>query len=144
MTSSKIAECIHGATRVLGRPNGDIILAWNDLPDIDRNLAIKAVDELMINPQSKTYEELHDLWWELKIQDGWVFGEFHSHELKTHPCMIPYQDLPKSELIKDEIWSANALEKLKPLFYTIWTTNSYQDFPGQGLQIMNVWRSGEY
>lgn len=39
------------------------------------------------------------------------------------------------------VFSNGAIPKLKKVYDTIYTTNSYQDFPGQGLVVKNVWRS---
>lgn len=39
------------------------------------------------------------------------------------------------------VFSNNAIARLKESYDTIYTTNSYQDFPGQGLVVKNVWRS---
>lgn len=45
--------------------------------------------------------EEHDRWWESKKQQGWVHGPVKDGDAKTHPCMIPYDELPQCERQKD-------------------------------------------
>ena len=53
-----------------------------------------------------TPEEAHDSWWRKYEEMGWKFGEVRDTEKKTHPDMIPFNDLPKDEQDKDEIFLA--------------------------------------
>lgn len=45
----------------------------------------------------------HQNWMEYKKSEGWVYGEVKDPEKKTHPCMVPYCDLPDSQRIKDMV-----------------------------------------
>ena len=40
----------------------------------------------------------HDVWAESRIADGWSFGKARDDEKKKHPCLIPYEELPESEI----------------------------------------------
>lgn len=113
----EIASSIHGATRALNRANGDLIPPWEDLTEEEKLRAEVAVERLLSDPISRSHEELHNLWWELKIKDGWQYASEYSIELKTHPCMIPYNELPEIELIKDAIWGA-LIEVFRPYWRT--------------------------
>ena len=38
------------------------------------------------------------------VADGWVYGIVKDPESKTHPCLVPYQDLPAEQRIKDSLF----------------------------------------
>ena len=52
----------------------------------------------------------HEVWSAGRIRDGWTYGEERNDAAKTHPCLIPYEDLPESEKEYDR---NTALETLK-------------------------------
>lgn len=43
----------------------------------------------------------HDNWLKQKVAEGWVYGEVKDPEAKTHPCCVPYEELPESQKFKD-------------------------------------------
>lgn len=53
------------------------------------------VDELL-EAMSKN---VHEVWAEGRISEGWTYGEVRNEILKKHPCIVPYENL--SELEKD-------------------------------------------
>lgn len=59
------------------------------------------VRALVSNPEF-TSEDLHNLWLEGKIEEGYTLGEY-SKESKTHPLIKPYHKLSKNILDKDKI-----------------------------------------
>jgi hypothetical protein len=102
LTSYQIAEIIHSCTSRIPRTDGSLVPVWCDLPNAHKQHAINAV-EIIMNSPSRTAEELHNLWMEPLIQDGWIRGE-HNFELKQHPSIVPFNELPESEVLKDELW----------------------------------------
>ncbi|MCS6958407.1 MAG: RyR domain-containing protein, partial [Aquificaceae bacterium] len=40
-------------------------------------------------------EELHNLWMEEKLSQGWTYGPVRDNEKKTHPNLVPYEELPE-------------------------------------------------
>lgn len=42
-------------------------------------------------------ESVHDGWAKRRIAEGWTLGDQRDDEVKTHPCLVPYVDLPDSE-----------------------------------------------
>ena len=52
----------------------------------------------------------HEVWSAGRIAQGWTFGEKRDDTKKTHPCLIPYEELDESEKEYDR---ATALETLK-------------------------------
>ena len=42
-------------------------------------------------------ESVHDEWSKRRIVEGWKLGSQRDDEAKTHPCLVPYNELPESE-----------------------------------------------
>ena len=45
-----------------------------------------------------------DLWTHDKLADGWRFGPVKDADAKTHPCLLPYDDLPAWQRAKDALF----------------------------------------
>lgn len=43
---------------------------------------------------------------EEKVNDGWVYGEVKDADKKTHPCIVPYNELPEFQKKKDHLFIA--------------------------------------
>ena len=48
----------------------------------------------------------HDAWMADKIADGWRYGEIKDAEAKTHPCLVPFDQLPREQQAKDALFRA--------------------------------------
>ena len=57
-------------------------------------------------------ENVHEVWAKQRIEEGWKFGTEKNSELKTTPCLVPYNELPDEEKEYDR---QTALETLKVL-----------------------------
>lgn len=55
-------------------------------------------------------KNVHEVWAAGRIADGWTYGKKRDDEKKTHPCLIPYEELPDSEKEYDR---KTSLETLK-------------------------------
>jgi len=51
--------------------------------------------------EGATAEELHESWCAFKRADGWVYGEVKDGDAKTHPQLIPYDQLDAGQKLKD-------------------------------------------
>ena len=51
------------------------------------------LDELV----EKIAKNVHEVWAQSRIEQGWTYGEERNDELKHHPCLVPYEDLPEIE-----------------------------------------------
>ena len=49
----------------------------------------------------KMSKNVHEVWAETRISQGWTYGEQRNDELKKHPCLVPYNELPESEKAYD-------------------------------------------
>ena len=54
-----------------------------------------------------------------RMNEGFVYGEHRDDEKKTHPCLIPYEDLKPSEKEYDLNTSLETLKVIKKLGYKI-------------------------
>lgn len=55
-------------------------------------------------------ENVHEVWAERRIADGWTFGPVRDDTRKQTPCLVPYADLPE---IEKEYDRNTALETLR-------------------------------
>ena len=42
-------------------------------------------------------ENVHEVWAQSRMEQGWTYGEERDDLLKHHPCLVPYEDLPEVE-----------------------------------------------
>lgn len=60
----------------------------------------------------KLAENIHENWAAQRIRDGWSFGTDRDDLKKTHPCLVPYDELPEREREYDRL---TVMETLKTL-----------------------------
>ena len=78
---------------------------WGEAPDWQKESAIKGVEFLLSNPDAPV-SATHDSWTEQKLADGWIYGETKDEEAKTHPCLVPFEELPIEQKAKDHLFAA--------------------------------------
>ncbi len=61
----------------------------------------------------------HEVWSEGRIRDGWRYGERRDDEAKTHPCLVPYEELSDEEKAYDRATSMETLRLVMKLGYKI-------------------------
>jgi hypothetical protein len=71
---------------------------WSEAPE---NIRASAIDGVTGALEGATPEQSHENWCAFKVQDGWSYGEVKDVEKKTHPCLVPYGDLPEAQKKKD-------------------------------------------
>lgn len=102
----EIARACHEVNRGYCRALGDDSQpAWEEAPDWQQESARSGVRFHLSDP-TLTPEKSHAEWSRHKIADGWVFGETKDPEKKTHPCLVEYSELPKSQRLKDYLFKA--------------------------------------
>ena len=105
-----IARVCHEANRSVQIVSGDpaVSPSWMLAPDWQRASAVEGVEKALAG---STPEQLHESWCAFKSADGWVYGPVKDADAKTHPCLVPYADLPPEQKAKDALFGAivNAL-----------------------------------
>lgn len=64
-------------------------------------------------------ENAHEVWAENRYADGWRYGVQRNDDLKLHPDMVPYSQLPESEKEYDREMAMKTIKLLKKLGYDI-------------------------
>lgn len=62
---------------------------------------------------------VHDVWAETRINDGWRYGDRRNDERKEHPCLVDYDDLPESEREYDRNTAVGTLKLIYKLGFKI-------------------------
>ena len=107
------ARCAHEVNRAYCAALGDDSQKpWDESPAWQKTSAIAGVMFVIDNPDA-TPEDNHNSWMAGKLLDGWVYGEKKDPAAKTHPCMVPYADLPIEQQTKDTLFRAAVLGILK-------------------------------
>ncbi len=105
----KIARTVHEALRAWAAANGQVPYpAWRRAPKWMKDSSIESVRYVLENPKAQASAQ-HDQWMAQKIRDGWRFGEVKDADKKTHPLLIPYEQLPEIERKKDALLNATVL-----------------------------------
>ena len=58
-------------------------------------------------------ENVHEVWSEGRIKDGWTYGPARDDAAKKHPCLLPYGELSESEKLEVKKGIKEGLEGLK-------------------------------
>lgn len=101
-----IAQVAHEANRVYCVTLGDNSQpAWHDAPDWQQVSAIKGVLAI-IEGRVTAPEHSHISWAAEKQRDGWKYGAVKDPDKKEHPCLVPFEELPVEQQLKDYLFFA--------------------------------------
>ena len=75
------------------------------------------LSENFIELREAIAENLHDVWSEARIKEGWTYGPKRDDEKKQHPDLIPYCALADSEKEYDRLMAWNTIKLVKKLGY---------------------------
>ena len=64
-------------------------------------------------------KHVHDVWAQTRIEQGWSYGKKRDDELKTHPCLVDYNELPEEEKEYDRNTSIGTLKLILKLGFKI-------------------------
>lgn len=74
-----------------------------DTKDVELPEELKALAEQMA-------KNVHEIWAETRIAQGWTYGPERNDAKKKHPCLIPYEELPEEEKVYDRSTSIETLK----------------------------------
>ena len=101
-----IARLAHEVNRGYCQALGDFSQPpWHEAPEWARQSAIAGVNFHASNPFASASAS-HESWLAVKVADGWVWGPEKRPDIKQHPCMVPFEALPKEQQVKDFLFRA--------------------------------------
>ena len=62
---------------------------------------------------------VHEVWAETRISQGWSYGEERNDTLKHHPCLVEYDELPEEERVYDRNTALGTLKLITKLGFKI-------------------------
>lgn len=111
-----IAELAHNInveyTRGMGENNAFKLMPWGALSNMAQSSMRHGVRLHLKNPDAGP-QAGHEEWLRYKVEQGWVYGELKDEVAKTHPCIMPFDQLPKEQQAKDHIFRAAVLQASK-------------------------------
>lgn len=109
MNMERIAAICQEANRQLCLQQGDQSQpTWEAAPEWQRDNVLAGVLLHRNNPGTSP-EESHEAWSAHKLAEGWVYGDEKNPERRTHPCLLPYEQLPAEQRAKDHLFKAICL-----------------------------------
>jgi len=100
------AMVAHEANRAWCAANGDMNQpTWEEAPVWQQISALNGVQFHIDNPDADDSAS-HNNWMAQKISEGWVYGKEKNPEAMppTHPCIVPFDQLPKIQQTKDALF----------------------------------------
>ena len=64
-------------------------------------------------------KNVHEVWAQSRIEQGWTYGEERDDALKHHPCLVPYEELPEIEKAYDRDTALSTLKLISKLGFSI-------------------------
>ena len=77
------------------------------------------LNEELLKISEKLAEQVHEVWAQGRIKEGWTYGEERNNEKKQTPCLVPYDELPESENEYDRNTAYATLKLIVKLGYEI-------------------------
>lgn len=106
LTFADVARTTHDANKGVCESFGDHSQpTWDDAPEWQKDSAKDGVHFHLANPDADASAS-HDNWMKHKVAEGWVYGATKDPEAKTHPCMVPFAELPPEQQAKDRVFKA--------------------------------------
>lgn len=96
------AQIAHETNRAYCQGIGDhSVPPWDAAPGWQKSSMIKGVAGVLAG---NTPDQTHESWLAEKAATGWVYGPVKDPEAKTHPCFVPYAELPSDQKRKDHLY----------------------------------------
>ncbi|MCK5603660.1 hypothetical protein KAR91_17370 [Candidatus Pacearchaeota archaeon] len=106
MQVEDIARVCHEANKGLCETQGDFSqLPYDYSPRWQKDSAIIGVTFNLAHPDAPASAS-HDNWLTEKYAHGWIYGPVKCEKAKTHPCCVPFDELPEEQKVKDHLFKA--------------------------------------
>ena len=104
-----MSRTVHEALRAwAAAPGQRDIPPWTRAPAWMKTSTEESVLFTLHHPDADAGAQ-HDQWVAQKLEAGWAYGKTKDEAAKTHPMMIPFDDLPEFEQRKDALVRAIVL-----------------------------------
>jgi RyR domain len=101
-TVEDVARVIHEANTAMqiisGEPPNP---RWDEAPTWQRWSCIEGVKDAL---GGLTAEEHHERWCDAMRNAGWRYGPVKDSAAKTHPCLVPFRELPVVQQDKSRLF----------------------------------------
>ena len=77
------------------------------------------LDEELLQISERLAEQVHEIWAQSRISEGWTYGEARNDEKKQTPWLVPYDELPEIEKAYDRNTAYATLKLIVKLGYEI-------------------------
>lgn len=64
-------------------------------------------------------KNVHEVWSQTRMSQGWSYGEQRDDATKKHPCLVPYEQLTEEEKLYDRNTSQETLKLIMKLGFDI-------------------------
>jgi hypothetical protein len=97
----EIARICHEVNRGLCNALGETSREWAEVsPSV-----IEGVKKI-VHAEVTRPEQSHESWYNRHVAEGWTYGPVKDSVAKTHPCLLPYNELPATQRLKDILFMA--------------------------------------
>ncbi len=79
---------------------------------------VQLAEELTVLVEAMA-KNVHDVWAQSRIAQGWTYGKERNDALKQHPCLVPYEELPDEEKAYDRDTALATLKLIVKLGFKI-------------------------
>jgi len=116
--SSRLVAPPGGIEAVLGT-NPIAIAVPSSCGPIVLDMGTSAYMMTEVTLRERLAEHTHDVWAAERIAQGWTYGPARDDAAKTHPCLVPYAELPEKEKEFDRKTALGTLKAIMALDYRI-------------------------
>lgn len=83
-----------------------------------------STDDVILSPEimelsEKIAENVHEVWAQSRMAEGWTYGPVRDDVKKQHPCLVPYEELPEIEKEYDRNTSQETMKVILKLGFKI-------------------------
>jgi len=102
------AEFVYEAARLAAKAAKAPIIpdAWCERETPFREQFLEVIERECGPNRSADPEHLHGTWMQAYLDMGWAYGEAYDREARTHPDLVPYEELGQLERDKDAVFVA--------------------------------------